>query len=365
MDSVQSFRGYGKVDEAEDRTHRRRTCRRTIIICVSSLLLIAAVVAITVGVFLSKHDDGDSGSAPAAEMTPSSSIKAVCSVTQYPDSCFSSISRYQLHSKTIDPEEIFKISLLVAVEGLVGLVNYTDGLVGQVSDPLEHSALLVCQEVLADAVDTLNQSISAMNVEGGKLLSPKKVSDLRTWLSTVLSDQETCLDALQEANSTHFDGTKLTMTNSTELASNSLAIITKILSLLSKFKIPMHRRLLSFGDCCDHSGFPAWLSIADRRLLEETNPKPDLVVAQDGSGNYRTIKEAVKDIPAKSPSRFVIYVKAGTYKENVILEKKKWNVMIYGDGMTQTIVTGSKNFVDGTSTFATATFGKILGSLLT
>jgi hypothetical protein len=39
------------------------------------------------------------------------------------------------------------------------------------------------------------------------------------------------------------------------------------------------------------------------------------------------------------------------------LEKSKWNVMMYGDGKDKTIVSGSLNFIDGTSTFATATFG--------
>lgn len=71
--------------------------------------------------------------------------------------------------------------------------------------------------------------------------------------------------------------------------------------------------------------------------------------------------EAVEAAPDKSPSRFVIYVKVGTYIENVTATIiNKWNAMIYGDGMTQTIVTGSKKLVDGTSKFATATFGKIL-----
>ncbi|KAK4788437.1 hypothetical protein SAY86_019756 [Trapa natans] len=355
MDSIPSTRGYGKVDEMEDRRHRHRMRRRKLTICISSILLIAAVVAIIVGVVLHKKGD-DPDSASETGLTSSVSIKAVCSLTRYPESCFSSISKSQWYSNTTDPEEIFKISLLVAMEGLVSLVNYTDGLISQVQDPVQQSPLLVCQEVLEDAVDTLNQSIFSTTAKSGKLLSPEKVDDLRTWLSTVLSDQETCLDALEDVNSTHFQNMTLTMTNSTELISNSLAIITKLLGYLSKFKIPVHRRLLSFSDCCDSLGFPTWLSAADRRLLQAENPTPDLVIAQDGSGSYTTINSALKAIPNKSPTRFVIYVKAGIYKENVILDKTKWNVMMYGDGKTRTIVTGSKNFVDGTATSNTGTF---------
>ncbi|KAK4789041.1 hypothetical protein SAY86_020360 [Trapa natans] len=358
MDSVSSTRGYGKVDGIEDGRHRGRMRRWKLTICISSILLIAVVVAIIVGVVLRKNG-GHPESHSETGLTSSASINAVCGLTMHPETCFSSISKSQWYSDTTDPEEIFKISLLVAMEGLVSVVNYTDSLmrqVGQNSDPVQQSPLIVCQEALEDAVYMLNQSIFSTTIKSGKLLSPETVDDLRTWLSTVLSDQETCLDAFEDVNWTDFQKMALTMTNSTELISNSLAIITKLLGYVSKFKIPMHRRLLSFSDCCDGSGFPTWLSAADRRLLQATNPTPNLVIAQDGSGSYTTINSALNAIPSKSPTRFVIYVKAGIYKENVILDKTKWNVMIYGDGKTRTIVTGSKNYVDGTATSKTGTF---------
>jgi hypothetical protein len=75
------------------------------------------------------------------------------------------------------------------------------------------------------------------------------MDDLKTWISTTITDQETCLDALQELNVTeHFnqalvDHVKAAMENSTEFVSNSLAIVAKILGLLSDFNIPIHRRL--------------------------------------------------------------------------------------------------------------------------
>ncbi|KAJ1418250.1 Pectinesterase 2 [Sesbania bispinosa] len=39
-------------------------------------------------------------------------------------------------------------------------------------------------------------------------------------------------------------------------------------------------------------GFPDWLSSSDRKLLQTTQ-KADIVVAQDGTGNYKTISEGV------------------------------------------------------------------------
>ncbi|KAJ0007245.1 hypothetical protein Pint_29452 [Pistacia integerrima] len=196
--------------------------------------------------------------------------------------------------------------------------------------------------------------------EGEKLLSSSKIDDMKTWLSASITDQETCLDALDELNSTHYGNSSIpkdirtAMENSTQFASNSLAIGTKIVNLLSQVKVPIHRRLLGF-ERSDSSGFPRWVSAGDRRLLQEINPTPNVTVAADGTGDFRTIKEAVDKVSKKSPKRFVIYIKKGTYKENVILDKHKWNVMMYGDGKAQTIVSGSLNFIDGTPTFSTAT----------
>lgn len=83
-------------------------------------------------------------------------------------------------------------------------------------------------------------------------------------------------------------------------------------------------------------------------------------MAQDGSGNFKTVMEAVEAAPTESEKRYVIYVKKGLYQENVEIKKKKWNLMMFGDGMGQTVISGNRNFVDGWTTFRTATFGSFV-----
>lgn len=56
----------------------------------------------------------------------------------------------------------------------------------------------------------------------------------------------------------------------------------------------------------------------------------------------------------------MVYVKEGIYDETVTVTKKMVNVTMYGDGSQKSIITGSKNFVDGVRTFQTATFGKYI-----
>ena len=46
------------------------------------------------------------------------------------------------------------------------------------------------------------------------------------------------------------------------------------------------------------------------------------------------------------------------------MTKKMVNVTMYGDGSQKSIITGSKNFVDGVRTFQTATFGMIVSKLI-
>ncbi|KAJ6989112.1 hypothetical protein NC653_021864 [Populus alba x Populus x berolinensis] len=102
---------------------------------------------------------------------------------------------------------------------------------------------------------------------------------------------------------------------------------------------------------------PRWLHPEARKLLQSSDlKKADAIVAQDGSGKYKRITDALKDVPGKSKKRYVIYVKKGIYFENVRIEKNQWNVMMIGDGMNATIVSASLNVVDGTPTFSTATF---------
>ncbi|RQO84972.1 hypothetical protein POPTR_001G162700v4 [Populus trichocarpa] len=350
------------VDEVEQQAFRRKTRKRLIIVVVSSIVLLAVIIGAVIGVVLhNRNNNSSSNPVPPPELTPAASLKAVCSVTRYPTSCFSSISALET-GNTTDPEELFKLSLHVAMNELSKLKDYPDKLIQSIDDATLQDALKVCATVFDDAVDRLNDSISSMAVgEGGKILSTAKMDDLKTWISTTITDQETCLDALQELNVTkHFNQTlvdhvKAEMENSTEFVSNSLAIVAKILGLLSDFNIPIHRRLLGF-ERTHNSRFPHWVGLGDRRLLQMSTPKPDVTVAKDDSGDCTTLREAVGKIPKKSKSRFIIYVKEGEYLENVILDKSKWNVMIYGDGKDKTIISGSLNFVDGTPTFSTASF---------
>ena len=46
-------------------------------------------------------------------------------------------------------------------------------------------------------------------------------------------------------------------------------------------------------------------------------PKPDIIVAADGSGDFKTVQAAVASIPKTNRERMVVFIKDGVYKEKV------------------------------------------------
>jgi pectinesterase len=89
---------------------------------------------------------------------------------------------------------------------------------------------------------------------------------------------------------------------------------------------------------------------------------PDAVVASDGSGQYRSVQEAIAAAPqtTSATNRWIILIKAGTYAELVYVQREKRFVTLVGEDPARTILTwhlkASDPASDGTpiGTFRTA-----------
>ncbi|MFJ5995608.1 pectinesterase family protein [Streptomyces sp. NPDC092370] len=82
-----------------------------------------------------------------------------------------------------------------------------------------------------------------------------------------------------------------------------------------------------------------------------------LTVAQDGSGQYRTVQAAVNAVPANNPSRVVIAVKPGTYRELVKVPSNKPHVTIQGTGGSRKDTTIVYSNASGTPKPGGGTYG--------
>lgn len=56
----------------------------------------------------------------------------------------------------------------------------------------------------------------------------------------------------------------------------------------------------------------------------------------------------------------MIYVVAGVYSEYISIAKNKQNLIMIGDGINRTVITGSHSVADEWATFKSATFGKLI-----
>jgi len=64
-----------------------------------------------------------------------------------------------------------------------------------------------------------------------------------------------------------------------------------------------------------------------------------VTVAQDGSGNYKTVQEALNTVPTYNNRKFVIYIRNGIYKEKLLLDSTKNFVTLIGEDKFKTILT--------------------------
>ncbi|MDQ0960854.1 pectate lyase [Streptomyces sp. B4I13] len=82
-----------------------------------------------------------------------------------------------------------------------------------------------------------------------------------------------------------------------------------------------------------------------------------LTVAKDGSGQYTTVQAAVNAVPANNPSRVVIAVRPGTYRELVKVPSNKPHVTIQGTGGSRKDTTIVYNNASGTPKPGGGTYG--------
>lgn len=119
MDSINILKGYGKVNPVDQQPPLPpRTGRRSVLLAVSvsAILLLTLTIGLLVGALI-HESSAESAEAARLASNLAESIRAVCRVTKYPDSCFSSLSSLN-SSMRPDPESIFKLSLGVSVKEL-------------------------------------------------------------------------------------------------------------------------------------------------------------------------------------------------------------------------------------------------------
>ncbi|WOL16001.1 pectinesterase/pectinesterase inhibitor 28 [Canna indica] len=323
--------------------------KKVAIIGVSAVLLVAIVATVAVTI-TSSHSEAASSSSHQLSAS-AKNIQDFCQPTDYKQTCVQTLSAAAGNKTNL--EDLVNLAFNVTIAHIDDAFKHSTVLSKAAKDPRTSEALRNCRELLDYAIDDLKNSLDRIGDFSIAKLD-KLLGDLKVWLSATVTYQETCLDGFEGANTDSAESMRKALNVSSKLTSNILAIISSFGETIADLNLSFGRKLLSME-------FPSWIAPGQRRLLRLrlANLKPHITVAKDGSGDVRTISEAVNRIPKKSKSTFIIHIKEGVYRENIHVNKSFINVMMIGDGPTKTKITGSLNYIDGTPTFKTATLAVV------
>ncbi|GAA0184931.1 esterase [Lithospermum erythrorhizon] len=343
--------------------------KMTLFAVFGSLLIVASIIGLAASVASSKHQKVSNQHAKIELQTAHLIVKSSCESTLYPDLCYSSLadelktSKPSRSKKIKNQKDVIEIALNITIKNVQQNQKVVETILNKHNNnklpKRVKGALQDCLETIDETLDELHKAIEDLEIYPNKKSLRKHADDLKTLLSAAMTNPETCIDGFS-----HDEAAKKVreeLLNGQEhiekLCSNSLAMICNMTNTDIANEEMLNGRKLKEEE---NNGWPEWLSAGDRRLLQSTTVTPNVVVAADGSGNFKTISEAVNKAPTKSSKRYVIRIKAGVYRENVEVPNTKTNIMFVGDGKSNTIVTGSKNVVDGATTFNSATVGNYL-----
>ncbi|KAH9730537.1 putative pectinesterase/pectinesterase inhibitor 7 [Citrus sinensis] len=231
--------------------------------------------------------------------------------------------------------------------------------------------------LLADLnMDYFSRSFQTVN-NTSQILPAKQADDVQTRLSAILTNQQTCLDGLQAAVSawSTANGLSVPLLDDTKLSSVLLALFKKGWVGQKRkgtiWQMPTGTQRLFGKD----GRLPLIMSDENRAIYEKVCKRKlnsgdgrgvlvskIVTVSQDGRGMFSTINDAINAAPNDtdvSNGYFLIYIKDGVYQEYVSIAKNKINLMMIGDGINQTIITGNRSAVDGWTTFNSATFAVV------
>ncbi|KAL8537932.1 hypothetical protein ACS0TY_000032 [Phlomoides rotata] len=331
----------------------QKSSKLKLLLIIAATLIAASAVAAALVVVVIRNTVDSGGRERLHYRRPSQAMSRACSKTRYPNLCVKSLLDFPGSSAASD-KDLVHISVNMTLQKF-GRALYLASEISTVSmNPHVRSAYEDCLELLDDSVNLLSRSLTSVAPSGGG-----STQDVLTWLSASLTNQDTCNEGFAELNGYVKNQITDRLKDLSELVSNCLAIYAAASGGDDFSGIPIHnrrRRLLSNEE---HRQFPAWLSRRDRSLLElpVTAITADIVVSKDSNGTYKTIAEAIKKVPEYSSRRFIIYVRAGKYEEDILkVGLKKTNVMFVGDGKGKTVIAGGKSIQDNMTTFHTATF---------
>ncbi|MCE2055602.1 hypothetical protein HAX54_042991 [Datura stramonium] len=278
------------------------------------------------------------------EEDTSDDINWWCNTTPHPEPCkyFMADASVQRTFKPKCKAEFRTMTAEVALEQALLVQSHSKNVGQHFRGKRKKLVWMDCDKLIDDTIFQLNHTLRGIGSNSTSCTD----FDAQTWLSASLTNIETCLSGSNQLNVSNVLHPTLS-TNVSQLISNSLAVNGELVDSQYSTEI---------------GGFPSWVRAKERKLLQSSTrslaSKAIYVVAQDGSGNFRSIQAAINAAAKKvSDQRTIIYIKKGVYRENVAIGPSMSKIMLVGAGLRYTIITGSRSAAGGFTTYSTATVG--------
>ncbi|CAN0902576.1 21 kDa protein [Linum grandiflorum] len=156
-------------------------------------------------------------------------IKSSCAVTRYPDLCYSTLSPYAAGVGS-NSTQLVNAAIQVSLNDAVSACNAVRNL-SKTLKPKEAGAVKDCVENMKDSVDELKDSMAAMKSGMDGPDFAMGVGNLQTWVSAALTDEDTCMDGIEEGelvNGKVKDVIRGRIVRVAQLTSNALALINHL-----------------------------------------------------------------------------------------------------------------------------------------
>jgi pectinesterase inhibitor-like protein len=357
-----AFQDFDLVSERR-KTNAAQHLRKKILVGVTSALLIACVIAAAAFVIV-KQTGRNEVKAGAPKAKPEAAhvdqtsrlVKVLCSNSEYKAKCETTLTEaLKKDPKLTEPKDLLMVSMVIAENEVNKAFNETAKM--KFASEEEKGAYEDCKELFADAKEEMGFSINEVGqVDVSKLSS--KTGEVNNWLSAVMSYQQTCLDGFPEGE--FKKKLEKMFTESRQLVSNSMAIVSQVSQIvnafqggISGFKLPWDKTpapthapvaganvnvarapagspgaapigapgadpiflapagspgaapVGAPGADPVAADAPAWASPVLELPGSTEKPTPNVTVAQDGSGDFKTISDALAAIPAKYEGRYI------------------------------------------------------------
>ncbi|CAN1159063.1 Probable pectinesterase/pectinesterase inhibitor 59 [Linum perenne] len=292
-------------------------------------------------------------SSPTQSYTNHSSlIIQWCKETPHPSTCAHYASRVSCpHPNGPTRRSEFRTMIVeAALERAVDLERRVYKLRSMARTHQQRVAWIDCMRLHLSTVRHLNRTLQ------GLMSAPKSCTDrdAQTWLSSSLTNLATCEAGFADLNVTGFLDPVTAGSNLTELLSNTLAVNNGLLTAEGDDEVAETEE----EEEEEGAKFPKWFGPHEGRLVQGARPglgngelKGNLVVAQDGSGNFKTVQAAIDFAKRrKYRTRFVIRIKSGVYKENIEVDYDNSYIWLIGDGIRKTTITGDRSVGSGYNT---------------